>query len=56
MEELQGEAEVACPMSGIWEELTKGSLVTHCQTQHGVDKGGLESEAGGEDEFNDPST
>ena len=30
---------VLCPECG--EEIEKGSLVAHCQTQHGVTKGGL---------------
>ena len=43
-----------CPKFG--KDLAKGSLVTHLQTQNGVDKGGLVSEGGGADGGNDPRT
>ena len=46
LKERQREREL-CPE--FWKELTKGSLATHRQTQHGVAKGGLESEGGGAD-------
>ena len=49
--------QVLCPE--CVKDLTKGSLVTHRQTQHGVDKGGLGSEGGGSDGCdggNDPRT
>ena len=32
--------QVLCPECG--KELTKGSLVAHCQMQHGMGKGGLD--------------
>ena len=43
-----------CPECG--KELTKGSLVTHRQTQHIVAKGGLGSEGDEADKGNDPIT
>ena len=36
--------------------MARGSLVTHCQTQHGVDKGGLGSERDDADGGDEPGT
>ena len=45
---------VLCPECK--EELAKGSLEKHCQTQHGVAKGRLDSEGDEADGGNDPRT
>ena len=43
-----------CPECG--KELAKDSLVEHCQTQHGVEKGGSGQEGDKEGEGNEPRT
>ena len=46
--------QVLCPDCN--KDLAKGSLVTHCQTQHGVAKGGLGSEGDESDGGDKPRT
>ena len=46
----QQRERVPCPECR--KDLEKGSLVNHCQTQHGVAKGGLGSEGGRTDKVN----
>ena len=46
--------KVLCPECG--EDLAKGSLVAHCQTQYGMAKGGSIQEGENEDRVNNPRT